>query len=247
MSDLNSAETGTNSYKAQETRPWYKKKIYIIPIAIWVILMIVVISNVGNGNSSTTNSDASITEETNSSSDSSASEAPAGPVIVAQSLSGFGDDVLMVDIKDPAIITFSCPACTSNTVLKTDGADSLLVNEIGAYSGQHLVNSRTGSIITTLTVNADSDWTIDIADLSSVPVTNGPASGHGDSVVYFGNKFKAAAITNIGESNFVIHGYGSSYPELAVNEIGSYQGTVELTGPGFVQVNSTGDWTITPQ
>jgi hypothetical protein len=61
------------------------------------------------------------------------------------------------------------------------------------------------------------------------------------------DSFESAAITNVGESNFTVWGYGGSSSELAVNTIGSYQGTVELTGPGFIQVNSEGDWSITPQ
>jgi len=55
-----------------------------------------------------------------------------------------------------------------------------------------------------------------------------------------------AAITNKGESNFVVEGFGSEVPELAVNKIGNYSGTVTLT-PSFVQVNSDGDWTIAPK
>ena len=41
----------------------------------------------------------------------------------------------------------------------------------------------------------------------------------------------------------MVQGFGSEVPELAVNKIGDYSGTVKLT-PGFVQVNSDGDWTI---
>jgi hypothetical protein len=34
--------------------------------------------------------------------------------------------------------------------------------------------------------------------------------------------------------------------DAAINEIGSYEGTVPLRGPAAVIVTSPGDWTITP-
>ncbi|CAN5376731.1 hypothetical protein BH09ACT6_BH09ACT6_18320 [soil metagenome] len=145
-----------------------------------------------------------------------------------------------------AIITFDCPGRTSNTALKTNGSNSLLVNEIGAWKGSYLVDASTGSVTSTLTITADSDWTITVSDLATLAPTKGAASGHGDTVIFLSKKFKKAAITNTGESNFVVTGYGGSYPHLTVNEIGGYSGTVPLDGPGFVQVLSSGDWTITP-
>lgn len=240
---LAKADRAAEKARSKALRPWYKKKRFVIPLAF---VALIVVSNIANsGESPDLKTDTSSIAEDASSPE--ASKVPPAPTVTAQTLTGSGDDVLSVSITDPAVITFSCPGCAHNVVLKTDGSDSLLVNEIGAYSGQHLVNARKGSMITTLTINADSDWTVDIADLSTIPVTSGAASGHGDTVINFGSKFKAAAVTNVGEHNFVVYGYGGSYPELAVNEIGSYQGTVELTGPGFVQVESAGDWTITPK
>lgn len=170
------------------------------------------------------------------------------PVVVpTQTFPGTGDSVIPVSILHPAIIKFECGDCTSNTVLETDGYDSLLVNKIGPYSGSHLVNITEGAVITQFTVKGDGNWVITVSDISTVPASTGAIAGHGDTVVFFADDFTAAAITNTGESNFVVKGYGGTYAELAVNTIGSYQGTVELTGPGFIQVNSEGDWSITPQ
>lgn len=173
---------------------------------------------------------------------------PSTPMLATKTFNGAGDDIVSVDLKGvPAVVTFDCPACSSNTVLKSNGADSLLVNEIGAYSGAHIVDTRKTSATTELEVNAVGAWTITVADLSTVKPSAGPVSGHGDTVVYLAGNTSKAAITNTGQSNFVVIGYGSSFPQLAVNEIGSYSGTVRLTGPAFVQVESSGDWTITPQ
>ncbi|MFB9309330.1 flagellar basal body-associated protein FliL [Agromyces hippuratus] len=189
----------------------------------------------------------SIVEETPEAPEPSPEPVPEPVIVPTQTFPGTGDNVIPVSILEPAIIKFECADCTSNTVLETDGYDSLLVNTIGAYSGNHLVNITEGAIITQFTVKGDGNWVITVSDISTVPATAGGATGHGDTVVMLADYFTSAAIANTGESNFVVEGYGGTYPELAVNTIGSYQGTVELTGPGFVQVTSEGDWSITPQ
>jgi len=120
----------------------------------------------------------------------------------------------------------------------------VLVNAIGAYSGSYLIDTEEGSATSRFTIKADSAWTLVIEDPSSVTPSNGVAKGHGDQVVFLDGTSTKAAVTNKGEGNFVVQGYGGDFPELAVNEIGSYSGTVELTA-GFIQVISEGDWTIT--
>jgi hypothetical protein len=167
--------------------------------------------------------------------------------VATQTFSGVGDDIVAASLSGaPAIVTFTCDPCSSNTVLKTNGRDSLLVNTIGSYTGTHIVDTSTGSTTSEFTINAQGSWSLTVADITTIPSTTGPVSGHGDQVILLGGKSTKAAITYVGESNFVVKGYGGSRSELAVNTIGSYTGTVKLTGPGFVQVTSSGDWTITP-
>ncbi|WP_147359899.1 hypothetical protein [Clavibacter lycopersici] len=180
-----------------------------------------------------------------------AEEAPAEssyPTFAAQTFTGTGDFVQAVDLQETAIVTFECATCTGNTVLKTNGRDSLLVNTIGPHRGQYVVNTTDGGIITQMTVNADAAWTITVADLTTVPIVAGPASGSGDSVIVMSGDFSVAALTNDGDSNFVVQEYGtSSFSPLIANEIGAYSGTVEMEGPAVVQVTSNGAWSITPQ
>ncbi|MBS1908029.1 MAG: DUF2510 domain-containing protein [Actinobacteria bacterium] len=170
------------------------------------------------------------------------------PKVAHQEFTGTGDMVQAVNIAAPAVVTFRCDACDSNTVLKSNGAESLLVNEIGAYTGQHLINVRDNSLTTEFTITADAAWSLVIDDITAVPPTNGPVSGHGDSVILMGGSFTTVAITNVGESNFQVlaYGRGNTLP-LIVNEIGSYSGTVKMAGPAYVTVHSSGDWSITPQ
>lgn len=142
------------------------------------------------------------------------------------------------------MVTLTCSACKGNTVLETNGAEMLLVNTVGGYTGSHLVDTSTGSPTTEFSISADAAWTLKIEDVDTIATSAGKASGHGDKVLYWDAPGTKAAITNKGAGNFLVEGFGSEIPELAVNKIGAYSGTVQLT-PGFVQVKSEGDWTIT--
>ncbi|MEN8585176.1 TM2 domain-containing protein [Burkholderia sp. RS01] len=184
----------------------------------------------------------------NSSEAPASAEATAGedrPLLDAQTLAGTGDDIKTVDLKGlPAVVTLTCSACKGNTVLETNGAEMLLVNTVGGYTGSHLVDTSTGSPTTEFSISADAAWTLKIEDVDTIATSAGKASGHGDKVLYWDAPGTKAAITNKGAGNFLVEGFGSEIPELAVNKIGAYSGTVQLT-PGFVQVKSEGDWTIT--
>jgi len=177
-------------------------------------------------------------------------EAAAGegrPHLEAQTLTGNGDAVKTVDLKGlPAVATFTCTACSGETVLETNGAEMLLVKTTGAYTGSHLVDTSAGVHTTQFNISADSAWTLKIEDIDSVPSSMDKVSGHGDKVLFWDVATEKAAITNKGEGTFVVLGFGNEVPEEAVNKVGDYSGTVTLT-PGFVQVNSDGDWTITPK
>ena len=165
---------------------------------------------------------------------------------------GSGDDV--VTIQKPsdgsAIVLFECPDCTRNTVVKTDGAESLLVNTIGSYTGSHLIDTRSGSNTTHIIVTAVGAWKLTVGglDQATQQTAGQPISGIGDAVVHITGKTSKARITNTGESNFTIHIYpeNGNSANLAINTIGSYKGTVPLEAPAYVQVGSSGDWSITP-
>lgn len=169
------------------------------------------------------------------------------PATPTQTFTGTGDDIVTADLGGrPAIVTFSCDLCTRNVVLKTNGRDSLLVNTIGAYSGKHLVDTSSGSVTNEFEITAVGDWALTVEDVTTITPTSGPATGTGDSVVLLTGSTTKAAISYVGERNFVVQVFGDR-TDLAVNTIGSYEGTVRLEAPAFVQVKSSGTWTITPQ
>ncbi len=175
-------------------------------------------------------------------------KAPVAPAVsAAKTYSGTGDDIVKVDLGGkPGIVQFTCKGCSGNTTLTSNSADGLLVNAIGAYQGEHVIDTADGSVTTKLTVTADAAWTATISSIASLKPLTTHATGHGDTVIALTGTGTQATITNVkGTDNFVVTGYGASFPELAVNEIGSYKGTVSLTTPAVVQVQSDGDWTIT--
>lgn len=161
----------------------------------------------------------------------------------SRTFSGTGDDVIDIgEFTNPAILTFSCPSCASNTAVKTDGQESLLVNAIGSYSGSHFINIHDNSMTTRITITAEGAWNMSIADITTAPSLT---SGRGDTALYLAATATKARITNQGEGNFVVQVYSlSGSGGLAVNEIGSYQGTVAFDAPALVQVISEGAWSI---
>ena len=171
-------------------------------------------------------------------------EEPPPPSVEHAEYTGSGDDVVDINVDSAALLHFSCPACDGNVSVTTDGDERLLVNEIGAYFGTHLINVYDGSTTSLAEITADADWTLVIGDLSELPAPGTDLSGTGDSVVILADGNTRAKITHDGESNFAVKSFGGDRPDLLVNEIGPYSGTVVIE-PGVIQVNADGAWTIT--
>lgn len=166
------------------------------------------------------------------------------PALALKQYRGSGDDVLDVgQLSAAAVLTFDCPSCSGNVTLKTDGAEGLLVNTIDSYTGSHFINLKDSSMTTTLTITAEGSWTVQVADARTAPHVT---SGSGDKAIIVDGPGTKGAITNKGDGNFVVEVYSADEGDLAVNEIGSYRGTVPMTLPALVQVTSTGTWSITP-
>lgn len=195
------------------------------------------------------NSSSVATSTTTTSTTTTTTTTTTRPKLPPSVFTGAGDDVITLDRPEGLkIVKFECPACTSNTVVKSNGYESLLVNEIGAYSGQMWMDIRDGSRTTSLTVSASGAWTLTVGDIDMATVASGPMSGNGDSVVLYTGSSNKAKITNNGPSNFTVHvvSLEASTIKLAVNHIGGYDGTVPFDGPALVQISSTGAWTIAP-
>lgn len=161
---------------------------------------------------------------------------------------GAGDDVVSTDWPAQlGIVTFECPACSGYTAVETDGAESLLVTEIGPYTGTQWINQG-GGHTTQFVVTATGAWTLTVSDLDAVRHISGePATGDGDDVVFLDEESTQAAIANQGGNFFSVEVLSSDAGwDLPVIETGSYQGTVPLRGPALVQLTSTGHWSLDP-
>ncbi len=120
----------------------------------------------------------------------------------------------------------------------------LLINTIGNYEGTVLLPAGTAN----LEISADGHWTVALLPASAAKSFGaGQIAGHGDDVVLYTGPTKAAAITHNGTSNFVVKAIPTSggFPDLLVNEIGPYSGTVRLPGSTIVEINADGNWSIT--
>jgi hypothetical protein len=180
-------------------------------------------------------------------------EAPATTKAAAKPrvIKGKGDDVVDIPpLTELSVVVFDC-RCSSNTVLKSDGPESLLVNEIGKYKGKRWINLEDGAQTTQFEINASGSWTLTIGsvDQLATKAASGKASGKGDDVIVLGGTATKAKITHSkGSANFVVYAYSLESGEggLLVNEIGGYSGTRPLQAPALVEVTADGNWTITP-
>lgn len=180
------------------------------------------------------------------------------PVVLAQTFSGTGDDV--VDLATPiefGVMTFECSGCSSNVIIETDAEfDNSLVNAIGSYSGMQWLNPR-GTVTSRFQVTADSDWTLTAGGLDERVAQYRPGQtvqGTGDTVFILNTPTDTATFAHDGRSNFMVQTLtetSTSGPDLVINEIGNYDGTVLLRTAGaqiaLVQVSADGQWTMTPK
>jgi hypothetical protein len=180
------------------------------------------------------------------------------PVAPAETFQGSGDDVvdLATPIDELGLMTFSCSSCDSNVIVESDAEyDNTLINAIGEYTGQHWLNPR-GTTTSRFQVQADGDWTLTAGGFDDRLIRHAgtqPVQGTGDTVFFLLVAPDTAAFTHDGSSNFVVEVLADSvgFPDLAINEIGAYEGTVlfrvDGSEPALVQVTADGAWTMTPQ
>ncbi|PZF59454.1 hypothetical protein DEI81_13770 [Curtobacterium sp. MCBD17_013] len=164
--------------------------------------------------------------------------------------SGTSDGVVPLPAKAKyGIVTATYTGSDNFIVNGIDSANQVttdgLVNTIGAYSGTTAFGlTAIGNPSKSLQVTATGPWTITISPIKSAPKL--PTSGSHDGVFRYSGKVKTWAITNQGESNFIVTQYTrGAVPNGAVNEIGNYSGSVPaLAGPSVVVVQSDGSWGI---
>jgi hypothetical protein len=187
------------------------------------------------------------------------SESP-GSTVAEQVYEGTGDDVVRLrEPVDLAILRFECPGCTRLvSVVSDSGIDRYVVQHYsgGPYSGKRWIGVR-GDRTSSFEVTAQGPWRLTVGGVDLARPVDGTTTvtGRGDDVVIMRTSSRAAELTHTGEGNFVVHTLTDrsrrTGPDLLVNEIGRYSGTVALDiAPGeatLMQVSGDGDWTFTPR
>lgn len=122
----------------------------------------------------------------------------------------------------------------------------LLVNVVGSYRGTTAYGFNDfGAAPAKLRILADGAWSVTISPIASAPKFDGSASGTGDRVFRYDGDPASVKIRHRGEANFSVLQIGQGYPDLLVNEVGEYDGTVPLSaGPSVLTIKADGDWSI---
>mgnify|MGYP000585968759 CR=1 FL=1 len=256
--------------KAKDTRHWYQKKRYGIPLAIFTIYLIVgsifgAFDDEPEEDAATESSEQQVDESSEQQEAESEPETepepapepepePAGPQFEdlgdfsVLNESGTGPDVFTV----PSEIVYGAMEVThsgsSNFII--EGLDSnndtteLYVNEIGNYQGTVGYGLGARSETTRISIDADGAWELSLKPLYTQPEL--PESGTGSGVYLFDGPPPVFEITHQGESYFIVQqipleGRG----QLLVNEIGVYSGAVPgVGGKSLVVIEADGNWQI---
>lgn len=247
-----------------------KSKKKIVWLVIGAIVALFVVISIANSGGSSDSSTSTATDTAVEAAPSAAEEVPVEEEVVEEAPAadnGFYDEAFgsfapaIEKGKGDAIVTLPAGAAgglvtathkgSSNfsiSVLDVDNQSTgdLLVNEIGKYQGTTAYGiSSLGGEPAKLEVTADGAWTIEILPLASAPALTLPASGSGDGVFRYDGDTADWNIQHKGKSNFVVLQTADFMPNLAVNEIGNYDGKVPMqAGPSVVVIQADGKWSI---
>lgn len=124
----------------------------------------------------------------------------------------------------------------------------LLVNDIGSYAGTRPVDLNGDDKPAALRVQAHGAWTVTIQVAQKAPRWKGKGSGKGAAVLLVdppSEGMTTVRITHSGTGNFAVWAI-DDYPNLLVNEIGSYNGETLLPhGTLMLDIQADGRWTVT--
>ncbi|MFC6836718.1 hypothetical protein [Halomarina ordinaria] len=133
--------------------------------------------------------------------------------------------------------------------------DRILVNEIGAVEGGQA--NRLGSGPYQLNVDADGEWTIELAQPGTDGAEDAPVDLSGSGNQYEG-PYAFSGVTEVsgtheGERNFIVEAYaveGDTLDDrILINEIGSTEASTSerLDGIYYLNVQADGGWTLSAE
>jgi hypothetical protein len=127
------------------------------------------------------------------------------------------------------------------------GEETLLVNEIGAYSGARPIF---GTEPVTFDIDADGAWSLRIEPIALSG--SAPFSGAGDAVsdLFDPPDDGPWELTHDGEANFIVQLHCGGGSDLVQNEIGPISGSSVVgfeDGPCLWEVEADGNWSLAPR
>ena len=242
-------------------KPIFKRWWFWVAAAVVLLIIIVAISS-GGGGQVAAPQEANPTTGAKKSQEPVAKNSqpaqPAGNAEIADQYgtfdtltkSGKGDATIKLPAGAKAGMVTATHSGSSNFAVtaldeNNESTGDLLVNTIGRYKGVTAFGLSSMSDGVKLKIDADGAWTMKISSLDKAPTLDIPVKQDGDKVYIFNGKAADWAIANHGAGNFVVTQYASVMPNLMVNEIGKYKGTVPANaGPSVVTIESDGTWTI---
>lgn len=125
----------------------------------------------------------------------------------------------------------------------------LLVNTIGSYSGNQLIDIYDGERTARFSIKASGPWEIQILPISAIrtEMVPGLIQGVGDDVIALqgGVSDLFTADASQATSNFIVYALSQDDYYLVFNEIAPYTGAVIAKGRTLlIQVKATGNWSI---
>ena len=173
----------------------------------------------------------------------------------AKTVTGTGPATINFSIEPMfPVWQFTCADCTGEVAVDLLAAEPHVPmwRTTGPVDGAWL--SAPGGGITkpnSIGVEANGTWTLTIADVSTLPTTSGPHSGHGPAVLKFDKTATQLDYTFTPYDEWdiaIIFAYNDLGHSIALEPIhGTTSGTVDIPLPAMVFVDADGDWTITPR
>ncbi|QCC60778.1 hypothetical protein NP511_02215 [Natrinema thermotolerans] len=130
------------------------------------------------------------------------------------------------------------------------GMENIMVNQIGAFDGSRAALVGRGTY--QMSIEADGDWELELTQPRPSSGDSLPFEQQGTSATVLGplefDGTHTIGAAHNGRRNFIVQVLPpqGQFPTIAVNEIGSYEGTTSFrhSGLGYVAIQADGGWGI---
>jgi len=168
---------------------------------------------------------------------------------------GFGDDVIQFtpDLEGAQVLRIQGGSADANFMVWTLAPDlsqlELVVNTIGLYTGTCVAGLE--GPVGAIQVQTEGHWSLSFLGPDDLSVLGDQERGFGDSVRFMSADLQPTTTARIvrieasGSDNLTVWAYGGP-PDLLVNVIGAYSGTVVVPrDTQFLAITCDGSWSVT--